>query len=357
MIFLAGIAAFVAGLSPAAALQGALSVATGLEYDSNANRAETAGPDAGTPQGSPLLRLMAMGRLQQRGPRHLLNLQLTAGGKVFFFPQVFDQNIGVVQLGYEEGAQFQRLRISAVLDYHDAYQAPTSDSLRARDFRAATTGMRLSGTTAVSRSHRLDATLDLSGVLFMYKPASQESFVAPSAQLRLASRSHAGDPELGHDIEVGLSGRFDYRGYFYGRQDDFIQTGATLDWAGRVLLQIGYTFQLNLSNVNQESYQRHLVLAKGVAALPLDLTLTVKGQINLLRSHDPFLETPIGSIDEENRSLAMLDLERPLRRGFSLSARYTGYFDVGTVSGSDAAYQRHTVCLTATYRYTARRKP
>lgn len=350
MSLLSGIAAILLGACPAA-LRGTVAADAGVEYDSNANRAEEGSLIA--PQASPLARFSGMGQLDEASGRHRLRLQLTAGGKIFFLPGARDQDIGVVQLGYEEGAQLGRLRLSGILDYYDAFQASSAGSISARDFRAAGTGLRLSGGRAVGL-HSLEGALDATAQLFMYKPDDAYSFLAPTLQGRGLARLHAGDPELGHDFELGVHARLDYRGYLYDRRDLFLQGGATVAWVGPVLLQAGYTLQLNLSSTQAEGYQRHLLMAKFAVRIPGDLYLTLKGQLNLLAA-PPAVFVPVATIDEENRSMVLADLERPLPRGFSISARYAGYFNAPWLGGNEPAYQRHTIYLGVSYKLRRQR--
>jgi predicted dehydrogenase len=76
--------------------------------------------------------------------------------------------VGVVRLNYEEGAQLGRVRVAAILDYHDAFQQASAPGLGQRDFRVADTGLRLAGQRPLSGLHRLDWGMDLTGQLFMY---------------------------------------------------------------------------------------------------------------------------------------------------------------------------------------------
>ena len=350
MILLPGIAAVLLGVCPAA-LRGTVAADAGVEYDSNANRAEAGAPVS--PQASPLVRFSGSGQLDETRGRHRLRLQLTAGGKIFFLPGAQDQDVGVVQLGYEEGAQLGRLRLSGVLDYYDAFQASSAGSITSRDFRAAGTGLRLSGARGLGL-HSLEGGIDATGQLFMYKPDSAYSFLSPTLQGRGLARLHAGDPELGHDFELGAHARLDYRGYLYDRRDLFLQGGATAAWVGPVLLQIGYTLQLNLSSSQAEGYLRHLLMAKVAVRIPGDLYLTLKGQLNVLAAA-PAVFVPVATIDEENRSVALADLERPLPRGFAISARYAGYFNAPGLGGTEPAYQRHTVYLGISYKLRRQR--
>lgn len=354
MILLAGLTAVVLLTARPMALSGAVSAEVGPEYDSNANRADQGRADADPVQGSFLLRAQASGQLQYQRGRHGLRVQLSLGGKQFFAssPAVQDQNVGVIQLGYEEAVQLGRLRLGGVLDYYDAYQQAAASSGRARDVRTGGTGLRLSGAAVLARLHQLDGDVDLTGQYFQYKPDAAYSFVAPSLAARLRLRLHAGDPELGHDFELSLRGRVDGRSYFLGdgRLDAYGELGVGLSWIGPVLLQAGYALQVNpTGQLGPDGYQRHAVSAKVAARLPGEVYLTVKGQITTAGV------VPTATIDED-RSLAMVDLQRALPRGFTLSCRYTGFFNVGWFGPPATDYQRHTVYLGVGYRFRGQRR-
>lgn len=337
--------------APAGQWRGRVTAEAGVEYDTNINRAQSTSaatePDEETPRSSPLLRALGSGEVAYFGARQRLRLRLAAGGKVFFLPTAQDQNIGVVQLGYEHGAQLSSVRLLGVVDYYDALQAPATLAA-SRDFRSLAAGGRLAGSRLLGSAHSLDGALDVGGLFFVYKPDPSLTFIGPTLSSRVGVRLHAGDPDLGHDFDLGLSARGDYRGYLFGRTDVFVQVGGSASWQGPLLVQLGYTAQLNLSNLTTESYQRHLVLAKLAFRLPGELYVTLKGQLNLLQGA-PRLFVPVGNIDDDNRSLAMLDIERPLPRGFALSARYTGYFGLPEGGAMSVQYQRHTIYLGMSY--------
>jgi hypothetical protein len=128
----------------------------------------------------------------------------------------------------------------------------------------------------------------------------------------------------------------------------FVSVGASIQWQGPLLIQLGYSAQVNLSSTELESYQRHLPMLKVAFHLPGELFVTMKGQLNLQKSALG-LTVPIQSIDEDNRSLVLLDLERPLPKGFALSARYCGYFSFP--ADGTSPYQRHTALLNFSYRF------
>ena len=331
-------------------LAGAISAEAGVEYDSNANRAlsdSSLDPDA-APRGGPLFRGLSSSQLSYSGGRQRLRLQLQAGGKQFLVPSLRDQSVSVFAAAYEHAVQLDRVRLGGAVDYYDAYQAPAA-LLYSRDFRSLSVVGRLSGARPLgSRPHRLDGGLDIGGQLFMFKPDSAYSFLAPSIAARLGTALHAGEPDLGHDFDLGIHLRLDYRGYMFGRTDVFLQSGASATWQGPLLVQLGYTVQLDLSNSANESYQRHLVLGKLAFRIPGDFYVTAKAQLNLLQGA-PGLYVPVSNIDDDNRSLALLDIERPLRHGFALLLRYVGYFSLPREM--TAPYQRHTAYLGISYAW------
>lgn len=351
---LAGLLLAVSAVSPALAAgpRGALTADTGAEYDSNANRmplGELPLPD-GTklePRGGPLVRAMASGTLLYAGPRQRLRLTLSAGGKIFLLPSLKDQHTGVVQLSYEHGAQLGRARVGAAVDYYDAFQAAARPE-ESRDMRSLQAALRIVATRPLGELHRLEGGFDAGGQYFQYKPDNGFSFLAPSVSGRIGAHLHAGDPDLGHDFDLGAHARFDYRGYWGGRTDLFGQLGGAATWQGPVLLSIGYMAQLNVSSKEGESYQRHLPLLKLAFRIPGDIYVTAKGQLNLL-SGAAGLFIPASNIEDDNRSLALLDVERPLARGFAVSVRYSAFFSLPRDAG--LPYQRHTVYLGLSYSW------
>jgi hypothetical protein len=335
------------------ALAGAIAAESGVEYDSNANRAPSdgsLGPEE-MPRGGPLLRGLMNSQLHYAGGRQRLRLQLQAGGKQFLTPALQDQNVSVIAAAYDHGAQLRLARIGAAIDYYEAIQAPATE-LGSRDFRSLSVANRIVGARAIgpARQHRIEGGIDLGGQMFMFKPDEAYSFLAPSIASRFGGTVHAGDPDLGHDFDLGLHLRIDYRGYIAGRSDLFIQTGGSITWQGPLLAQLGYTLQLDYSTEPNESYQRHLILAKLAFRIPGDFYVTAKVQMNLLLGAPGVIYS---NVDDDNRSLAVFDVERPLPRNFALHLRYSGYFSLPRESGG--LYQRHTGYLGLTYNWKAKR--
>lgn len=345
-------------------LAGVVNADAGVEYDSNGSRISPSPASDLVVRGGPLFRGTAGGQLAYAGERQRLRAQLQVGGKVFLLPNLQDQNVGVVLASYEHGLRLLpegHLRLLGFADYYDAFQAPATLT-ESRDFRSLSGGARLAGTRemAAAPQHRVDGGVDLGVQYFAFKPDEAFTFLAPSVATRLNLLLHAGDPELGHDFDLGVHLRADYRGYMFGRNDLFIQGGGGLTWQGQVLLQLGYMVQLALSSIDGESYQRHLIQSKLSFRLPGDFYVTAKAQINLLQGA-PGLYVPVSNIDDDNRSLALLHIERPLPHGLGLVLRYTGYFSLPgeRTGGSGVAtesYQRHTGYLGLSYAYKAKRR-
>lgn len=329
-------------------LSGTVAADAGVEYDSNPARVPSDGSLGVLPQGAPLFRGLISGSLAYAGPTQRVRLQATTTGKVFLTPEQQQQNVLVAQFGYEHGAKIGRSLLGGFVDYYDAFQAAAPTYL-SRDFRSLSVGGRYQGARPFENGHRIDGGLQLNGQLFHYKPDSLQSFVGPSLLARIGGRIHKGDPELGHDFDLSLWGRGDLRVYGPVRADVFLSTGASVQWQGPLLIQVGYSAQLNLSTTELESYQRHLPFVKIAFPLPGELFVTAKAQLNLVKATQG-LTVPLQNIDEDNRSLALFDIERPLPKGFAVSARYSGFFSLP--SDGTAPYQRHTGLLNVSYRFT-----
>lgn len=331
------------------ALSGSVSADTGLEYDTNPARVPSDGSLGVLPTGAPLFRGLLSGKLAVTGPVHRLRLSATTTGKVFLTQVQQPQNVLVAQFDYDHGARIGQSFVGGFVEYYDAFQAEAPVYL-SRDFRSLSAGGRFQATKRYDAGRRLDGNIRVNGHFFHYKPDSLQSFLAPVVYTQLGARFHAGDPDLGHDFDLSWFGKAEYRTYGPVRADLFLFVGTSVQWQGPLLVQLGYSVQLNLSTMTLESYQRHLPFAKFAFRLPGDFFVTAKVQLNLVKAA-PGLTVPIQSIDEDNRSLALLDLERPLPKGFSLSARYTGYFDLPAERA--APYHRHTVLANLSYRFAS----
>lgn len=370
-----------------AALKLALQCQAGLEYDTNANRAEiVAGVPLDVqdqPTGSFLLRLTTRGSLAWRSGRNMLRATAGLGGKVFFDPSVQDQDVLVGQLAVEDRVRpIDRLELGAAAEYYDAGQldvTPPCASIgcsRHRDFRTGQVTARI-------------AFLDEHGELaawggwrgFQYKPDSTFDFQAGQAHLLALARLEAGPPD--REVDLDLSAQYHVERRFYdspvevnvcppgkpidasclvaggGSRDDWFHEGAVdLTVVGKALFTIGYALQLNLSNSFGQSLLRHVIAAKLGFRLPWQLYATLKGQLLITRYFDPVLldravnTQTFVSIEDENRNAFIADLERPIGRGLSVEARYSIF--TNEIAPSPVSFLRQVVYVGVAYKIGTR---
>ncbi len=365
-----------------AALKLTLRLELGPEYDSNANRAEIVQGAAVTdvPTGSFLLRSTVRGSLAWRSGRNTLRAAALIGGKVFFNPDVQDQNMLVGQLGIED-----RVRATSWLDlglsgdYYDVAQQTVNTTCavvscdRHRDFRSGSAQARVS---FVDDPGELTFTGGYRG--FVWKPDPSFDFQAGQATVLAAVRLYAGSAEREHEIDLSASYHLERRLYTgllevnncmpgmplsdtcigngsRNRADWFHEGAVELTWVRVVLVSLAYAIQLNQSNSFGQSLLRHLITLKLSARLPWELYLTLKGQLLVNRYLDPVLldrevsTQTFVSIEEENRNAFIVDLERPIgRSGLAVEARYSVY--TNELGSTPASFQRHVGYLGLSYR-------
>jgi hypothetical protein len=372
----------VSGVLVLAVLKLTLRLELGPEYDSNANRAEIVqgAQNNDVPTGSFLLRTTVRAGLTWRSGRNVLRLQGLAGGKVFFNPEVWDQNMIVGQLVAED-----RFRVNDKVDlglageYYDAAQQSTAPPCavvscdRHRDFRSGSAVARLGfyddpGEFAITGGYRG----------FQWKPDHAFDFDAGQLTALAGVRIYAGPPEREHEIDLSASYHMErrlYAGVFDvndcppgmplsascivpggGQRADWFHEGdLELTWLRWVLLSASYSIQLNSSNSFGQSLVRHLITAKLGARLFWQLYLTVKGQLLVTRYLDPVLldrqvnTQTFVSIEDENRNAVVVDLERPIgRTGVAIEARYSFY--TNELTTVPVSFLRHVVYLGISYR-------
>lgn len=368
-----------------AALRLTLQLDLGLGYDSNANRAEVVAgaPVIDTPTGSFFAQSTARGGLALRNGKNGLRLSGLIGGKVFFNPDVQDQNQLVGQLTVEDRVRAARwLEVGLLADYYDVGQEAVAPPCavrscdRHRDFRSG---------SALARLAFLDdpGELTLTGGYrgFQWKPDPTFDFQGGQATVLAAVRLYAGPPEREHEIDLAASYHFERRLYAglleldtcgpgqpltdtcinFGsaaRADWFHEAGVELTWVRAVLLSAAYSLQVNQSNSFGQSLVRHIVTAKLSARLFWQLYLTLKGQLLITRYLDPVLldrqvnTQTFVTIEDENRNALIVDLERPVGHGFSVGARYSFY--TNELGGTPASFQRHVAYLGVTYKVGSR---
>ncbi len=356
----------------------ALRIDLGPEFDSNANRAELyRTPPPVTPGDSPppqpaasfLVRsLLGTNLIAAHGP-HLLRLGLQGGGKFFLTSAAAPQDtaVGQAQVAW-------RIRLAAPVlllfagDYYDALQwnrcpdliaggQPFGDRSCHRDFRS------LGGHATTELLHE-PYSLSLSGGarLFHWKPDDALSFSSLFGQATISAHLRCGE----HEWDLATSGRIDRRDY-HGlalvspsdlegttrrRLDSDAQWNLSLAYVGPVLIEGSYAVDFNRSTSYGQTFLRHVVGAKLAVELPWQLSAAAKLQLVFMSYSEPSALTsgkvaPL-TIEDENRNALLVDLSRPIGRGFSLGARYALYRS--GVSDAVLSYDRQVVFLGLTYR-------
>jgi hypothetical protein len=201
-----------------AVLKLALRLELGPEYDSNANRAEVvhgATMPRDSPTGSFLVRTTARGQLAWRSGRNLLRASGLIGGKIFFSPDVQDQNMLVGQLSLEDRVRaHDKLELAVGGDYYDVGQQAvvTSCAVRScdrhRDFRNGTAYARL---FVLGEGGQLMLGGGFRG--FQWKSDPAFDFMAGSADVISLVRFTAGPPDREHEIDLTASYHVERRFY------------------------------------------------------------------------------------------------------------------------------------------------
>jgi hypothetical protein len=342
-----------------------LTLSLGTEYDTNANRAEVTTdnltPDTPTP--SFLLRTTAQAGLTWRKGANLLRTSFGGGGKVYFNPEVFDQDVLVVQAGLDDRVRVARfLHLSIAGEYYDAWQLDYGQN-RHFDFRNG---------WAVLRTHFVDRVgeVTFSGGFrgFEYKPNSKYDFDAAQANASAITRIHFGTDDE-HELDLYASYHVERR-FFSSlrdsaqqadagpgdRRDWFHEGGLELTYVGPLLALVGYSVQLNLSNSFGQSLLRNIVTLKVAYRFPWSLYATAKAQIYFTQYLDSELLTPslasqtFITIEDENRNNVIVDLERPIRStGLAVIARYS-VFTNELSPNQQTRFLRQVIYLGLTYR-------
>jgi hypothetical protein len=381
----------VKGAIALAVLKLALKLDLGPEYDSNANRAELleGRPTNGdTPTGSALVRTTTKMSLSWQKGISLLRVSGGLGAKVFFNPEVQDQNTLVGQLAVDERLAVGRIvDLGVALDYFDAGQlavpppcAPICE--RHRDFRTGSGTARLT----LLDQHG-DFTLIAGYRGFQYKPDPAFSFQAVHAGV--LATAHLESVRGAHMHEVGFAAAYhlEYR-WFAGDQDElrhdfteqqhqcgpdftvyadcirpkepleqrhdwFHDMSFEISYVGPLLFSTGYGVQLNLSDSFGSSLLRHGFTARLAARLFWQIYGTVKAQVFYNSFLDPVLLgttaalKPV-SLEDENRNAFIVDLERPIgKSGVAVVARYSVY--TNELASRPVEFIRHVVYLGVSY--------
>jgi hypothetical protein len=375
-----------------AVLKLTLRLELGPEYDSNANRAEIVQGvpvNGDAPTDSFLLRTTIRPSLAWRRGANTLRLTGVLGGKVFFNPNVWDQNVIVGELGVEDRVRLNdHFDLGLAADYYDSTQqslqqqafSGTCDETygssnfcdRHRDFRSG------SATGRVGYQDDIGQVVISGGYHgFQWKPDHAFDFNAGQASVLAGVRLYAG-AEQEHEIDLTASYHFERR-FFASpvdvnncvgmpmpscvgsgsdlRSDWFHEGIFELTWVRWVLLSASYSIVYDDSNSFGWSVIRHIVTAKLGARLFWQLYLTVKGQLLIDRYLDPLiLVSSVTSgptflnIEDENRNAVIVDLERPIgRTGLAVEARYSVATNA-LASNIASSYLRQVVYLGISYR-------
>jgi hypothetical protein len=378
----------VKGAIALAVLKLALKLELGPEYDSNANRAEivhgAANPDQ--PTGSPLVRTTTKLSLSWQKGLSLLRVSGGLGAKIFFNPDVQDQNTLVGQLAIDERLALGRsVDLGLAVDYYDAGQldvappcAPNCE--RHRDFRTGSATARL---TFLDRDGDLTLLVGYRG--FQYKPDHAFSFQAVQAHVAAAAHLESVRGNYTHEVGISASYHLEYRwsaGYqeqlvsefteqghqcgpgfpvypdcvrntFQPRHDWFHETGVEVSYVGPLLFATSYGLQLNRSDSFGYSLLRHVFTARLAARLFWQIYGTLKAQVFYNSYLDPVLLgttltlRPL-SIEDENRNAFIVDLERPIgKTGVAVVARYSLY--TNELASSPVEFIRHVVYVGVSY--------
>ncbi|HXU74729.1 MAG TPA: hypothetical protein VN947_35780 [Polyangia bacterium] len=380
-------------LAALAVVRFGLTLSLGPEWDSNANRAEVvAGAESpDQPVSSFLLRTTANARLTWKTDKSILRITVGAGGKIYFDPAVFDQDVLAISIAAEERVRVARfLHVALLGDYYDAWQLPVAP-YRARDFRSG---------AALARIYFVDplGEVALTGGYrgFQYKPDPYFDFQAAQATAYGVARLVFG-ANGEHELDVGATYHLERRWFngvvqlfqpdpsppagqtgpmppcAYGqsiqdrclvagsdqRMDWFHEGGVEITYVGPLLVGVGYGLQLNLSNSFGQSLLRHIVTLKIGYRLPWQIYATVKAQLYASVYLDPVLldrafnTQQFITIEDENRNNVIVDLERPLGdTGLALNARYSVF--TNEITPSPVSFLRQVVYLGLTYRVGAR---
>jgi hypothetical protein len=365
----APILAFIAlaGSASSVRADGSLQVRgeSGLEYDSNAARAEQVSKETrvavvGSAAGRFVGSVSGSLNLGERW-----SLALSGGGalKGFTEPAAQPENIALVQAS--PGA-FVRLLPGTVLasnlSYYDAFQ---KGGLDARDFRSVSPGMQLQqriggGALGVGGGFRW----------FTFKPIADYNFAGPLAFLNyrmafladLDVEPDAADWELSASISheqrnfAGERCRQDACVANSRRVDDFTVVGAELIRTGEHLFGVGTSLQVNGSNSFGNGLVRLAAHAKAGLSLPWELTLTLRAELLFTRysdpvplSRDPVTAQPRASIEEESRNTIRVELTRSLGEHFEGIARYIFY--TNELVGGPVDYRRHTLLFALAFLF------
>jgi len=357
----------------------------GVEYDSNATRLDSDNAQ-GDPVHAPLMR--GQGHLTLRyqpRPDVVLAGSYDLAGKAFFTEAARGQDTLIHRL---TGAMGLRLgdglaaRISGL--YHEGFQRAPAEGATAGaglfDFRLVDGRVLL----ALAPTDAVVGTLAVGARRFTYKPDHSLSFDAVLGALSVDVRHTLGKGKNESELDLALSYTLSSRrfndefeqlcvSHIPGceptdapepgkivtfpypqstRRDLVHRLSLEITWVRGILLSGGYEYGNSHSNSFGFGYQRHEVRAKVVAPLFWKIygTLQLRARLMFYEAATVVLDDP--GFEEDNRSHALLQLERQLYKGLRLVLRYTLF--VGDLTSPKVASLRHLAFIGCSFRYRSR---
>jgi hypothetical protein len=352
----------------------------GVEYDSNAHRAERISTSGGDLVGSFLQRLVLTGQLvDQVAPRHAIAMSATAGAKIFDAQPARSESVAIAQSSLLWRATLgPRTWLTPLGSYYEAFQSwgPEGDPAgERRDFRSLTSNLEL----RTSLGYNLELAAAAGYRWLVFKPDRNFDFNGPTAGV---SMRWLYDAEGGADWEARASAAFEYRRFdgpahvsmcvparpdglpcpgTDARDDQFVMAQGEVTRTGRVLLALGYAFHHNASNSFGETLIRHIAIARVATALPLRLYLAARADLLFAFYRDPIpvaqaVDTmqmvggkQFATIEDENRSSVRVDLSRDVGAPLRAILRYTFY--ANELGGNSGTYRRHTLLLSLAFTF------
>lgn len=357
----------------------------GVEYDSNATRLDSDNA-VGDPVHAGLLRGQGHLKLRyQPRPDLVLAGSYDLAGKVFFMEAARGQDTLIHRLTGGLGLRLGdslAARLSGL--YHEGFQRSPADATTAGaglfDFRLLDGRLLL----ALAPARAVVGTLALGARRFTYKPDPALSFDAVLGALSVDIRHTLGKGKTESELDVALSYTLSGRRFSdefehlcvshipgceppddpdpgqvvtfphpsSTRRDLVHRLSVELTWVRGILLSGGYEYANSRSNSFGFGYQRHELRAKLVTPLfwKIYATLQIRARLMFYETVSVVLDNP--GFEEENRSHALLQLERELYKGLRLVLRYTLF--VGDLTSPEAANLRHLVFVGCAYRYRSR---
>ncbi|MFH2007161.1 MAG: hypothetical protein ABI333_11290 [bacterium] len=358
-------------------------VAAGLEYDSNATRLDSDVTEQGTPVQSGLFR--GQGRLAasyRPASQLVLAASYDLAGKVFWSERARGQDAVIHRLTAALGLRLCDGLVAKLGGlYHEGFQRSpdTFDEPGAGLFAFRMLDGRLQ--LAAAPSPGLVAGIAFGARQFTYKPESALSFNALLAALTLESHHTLGKGKTESELDLAFAYSFSRRvfdselellcpeqipgcaigepgqvvTYSYPgseRVDLLHRLSLEVTWVRGLLVSAGYELGISRSNSYGLGYQRHEFTAKLVTPLFWKIygTLQIRARLLFYEASTVVLDDP--GFEEENRSHALLQLERVLINRLRLVVRYTLF--VGDLTSPDVASLRHLAYVGLSYRYSSK---